>query len=134
MKNYDDIINLEHPNPKNHVRMPIEQRAAQFSPFSALSGYNELLKETRRIVDSNKELNDDKKEILDRTLKKIKNNDKVKIIYFIKDLKKDGGFYKTIVTNIKKVDFYNKLLITNEDKILLNNIKDIEIINNNMID
>lgn len=134
MKNYDDIINLEHPNPKNHVRMPIEQRAAQFSPFSALSGYSELLKETRRIVDSNKELCDDKKEILDRTLKKIKNNDKVKIIYFIKDLKKDGGFYNTIVTNIKKIDFDNKLLITNEDKILLNDIKDIEIINDNVID
>lgn len=131
MNNYDDIINLEHPEPKNHVRMTMEARAAQFSPFSALSGYNEVLKETRRIVDSYKILSDDQKELLDRTLNEIKTNDKVKINYFVKDLKKNGGFYKTIITNIKKIDLDNKLIITDKDKIKLNNIKEIIIINEN---
>ena len=131
MNNYDDIISLEHPEPKNHRRMSMESRAAQFSPFSALSGYNEVLKETRRIVDSYKILSDDQKELLDRTLREIKNNDKVKINYFVKDLKKDGGFYKTIITNIKKIDLDNKVIITNKDKINLINIKEIIIINEN---
>lgn len=128
MNKYDDIINLKHPEPKNHQRMPIELRAAQFSPFSALSGYAEVLKETRRLVDNYEILSDDKKEILDRTLKEINNNDKVKITYFIKDLKKEGGLYKTIITNIKKIDYDNKILITNDEKIALDKIKDIIII------
>lgn len=61
MNDYSDIINLEHPEPKNHVRMSKENRAGQFSPFSALSGYSEELKETRRLVDKFLELDEDKK-------------------------------------------------------------------------
>ena len=129
MNKYNDIINLEHPEPKNHQRMSIEARAAQFSPFSALSGYSEELKETRRLVDSFKVLSEDKKEILDRVFKDIKINEtKVKIIYFVKDLKKNGGFYKTIITKIKKIDYDNKKIITDNANIYLKNIKDIVIL------
>ena len=128
MNKYDGIINLEHPEPKNHIRMSIEQRAAIFSPFSALSGYEELLKETRRVVDNYKILSEDKKEQLDRILKEINSNTKVKITYFVKDLKKNGGFYKTTITNIKKIDYNKKIIITNENKIDLNKIEDIVIL------
>ena len=129
MNEYLDIINLKHPEPKNHIRMPKENRAGQFSPFSALSGYSDELKETRRIVDSFKELDDDKKEILDNTLNELKNkkNYLVKITYFVKDLKKNGGFYKTIITNIEKIDFNNKKIKTKEGIIDIKNIKDLEI-------
>lgn len=48
MGNYDDIINLPHPEPKNHVRMPISKRAAQFAPFAALTGYKEAIEEAQR--------------------------------------------------------------------------------------
>lgn len=48
MGEYDDIINLPHPEPKNHVRMPIRKRAAQFAPFAALSGYKEAIEEAQR--------------------------------------------------------------------------------------
>ena len=128
MNDYSDIINLEHPEPKNHVRMSKENRAGQFSPFSALSGYSEELKETRRLVDKFLELDEDKKEILDKTLKEIKSNDKVKITYFIKDKKKIGGFYKTIITKIIKIDSYKKCLKTNDGIIDIKNIKDLSII------
>lgn len=128
MNDYSDIINLEHPEPKNHVRMSIQNRAGQFSPFSALSGYSEELEEARRIVDIFEELNEDKKEILDKTLKNINTNEKVKITYFIKDLKKDGGFYKTIITRIIKIDTYNKSIKTEDGIIYIKNIKDLCII------
>lgn len=130
MNDYSDIINLEHPEPKNHVRMSKENRAGQFSPFSALSGYSEELKETRRLVDKFLELDEDKKNILDERLKEIENNNiyKVKITYFIKDLKKDGGFYKTIITKIFKIDFYKKCLKTEYGIINIENIKDLSII------
>ena len=58
MKNYDDIINMEHHVSKTHPRMSMENRAAQFAPFSALKGYNESIKETSRITESKKELDD----------------------------------------------------------------------------
>ena len=129
MNDYSDIINMKHPEPKNHVRMSMENRAGQFSPFSALSGYSEELKETRRLVDKYKELEEDKKELLDEILKEIKlNQDKVKITYFIKDLKKNGGFYKTITTKIIKIDYYKKCLKTDKEIIYIKNIKDIDIV------
>ena len=129
MNDYSDIINMKHPEPKNHVRMSMENRAGQFSPFSALSGYSEELKETRRLVSKYLELEEDKKELLDEILKEIKlNKDKVKITYFIKDLKKDGGFYKTIITKVIKIDYYKKCLKTNDGLINIKNIKDLNII------
>lgn len=48
MEDYSDIINLPHPEPKNHPRMPMEQRAAQFAPFAALTGYEAVIEETAR--------------------------------------------------------------------------------------
>ena len=48
MGNYDDIINLPHPEPKQHPRMSMSQRAAQFAPFAALTGYEEAIDETRQ--------------------------------------------------------------------------------------
>lgn len=51
MDNYKDIINLPHPTSKRHPRMPIYDRAAQFSPFAALTGYEEAIKETARQTD-----------------------------------------------------------------------------------
>lgn len=50
MGNYDDIINLPHHISKKHPRLSIEQRAAQFAPFAALTGYEEQIKETERII------------------------------------------------------------------------------------
>ena len=128
MNDYRDIINIKNWNPLNHERMSIEKRSYEFNPFSALTGYEEELKETRRIVDDKIILSEDKKEILDRKLNELINSQtNVKITYFIKDLKKQGGYYKKINSSIKKIDRYKKeIILTNNIKIKIDNIVDIE--------
>lgn len=133
-KNYEDIINLPHYEPKYHKRMSISNRAAQFAPFSALTGYEDEIKETSRITYEKIELDDDLKEVLNDKLVKINNiiKDKplVEITYFIKDSKKLGGTYKSKTLNIKKIDFVNMKLKFADNSTI--NIDDI--ININKID
>ena len=132
MGKYDDIINLPHPEPKKHPRMPMENRAAQFSPFAALTGHNEAIKETERLTDSKIELEQDAIEEINRKLMWIKDNIKsrpqVVVTYFVPDYKKTGGKYITSTVNIVKVDEIN-LSITTADglTIALHNILDIVI-------
>lgn len=137
MNDYKDIINYDYKGPKNHQRMTRENRAAQFASFRALTGYEDNLKEARRIVDSKIILNEDKKEELDKKLNNILKDltKKIKLTFFIKDLNKSGGFYKTIETKIKKIDTINKeIILINNIKIKMENILDINIIENDIID
>jgi len=131
MNDYRDYIDYNYRGPKNHHRMPRENRAAQFASFKALSGYEDELRETRRVVDEKISLSDDKKELINNKLQEIegniKNKPEVKITYFVKDLKKDGGFYKTKKSNILKINIINKeIILTTKEKILIDNIIDIE--------
>ena len=120
MSDYKDIINYEYTGPKNHQRMT-----------RALTGYEDNLSEARRIVDERIILNEDKKNELDDKLNSIEKDlsNKIKLTYFIKDLKKTGGFYKIIETKIKKIDSINKeIILINNIKIKIENIFDIEIL------
>ena len=72
MGKYDDIINLEHFEPKNHKRMSTYQRAAQFSPFAALTGYDDLVNETIRITHDKIELSEYEKSLVNEKLVNIK--------------------------------------------------------------
>lgn len=114
MNKYKDIINLPHHVSKNHPRMSLNNRSAQFAPFSALTGYSEKIKETARITDKKIELDEGLKTVINNRLQIIKENIKsmpqVTITYFIKDQRKSGGSYKTIITNIKKIDEINKTI------------------------
>ena len=118
MGNYDDIIILPHHVSKKHPRLSMEQRAAQFAPFAALTGYGDAVKETARLTENRIELDDEQKAIIDSKLKEIQNklqsNPKATITYFIPDLKKSGGEYVTIIGNIKKIDNYKQCLILND--------------------
>ena len=109
---YEDIINMEHPTSKRHPRMTVYNRAAQFSPFAALTGHEEALKETARITDNKIELDENVKRELDYKLQQILNkNDfiqNVQITYFKKDENKEGGAYLNICSKIKKIDEYKK--------------------------
>ena len=115
MNNYDDIINLPHHKSKIHKPMSMENRAAQFSPFSALTGYEDAIKETGRITDIRKNIDDNIKVELDYKLSllknDIKNNPKASITYFIKDDKKIGGKYVTITGRITKIDLNKSIII-----------------------
>lgn len=132
MNKYDDIINLPHYELKNHKRMSMESRAAQFAPFAALTGYSEAVSETARITDKKHELDEDTKKDINKKLQlideNIKNKPLIKIIYFVPDKRKNGGKYVSYVGNVKKLDNVNKKIIFKDDnKIKFNDIMDIDI-------
>jgi len=118
-RNYDDIINLPHHVSKKHPQMSLEARSAQFAPFAALTGYDDMIDETARFTNSRKVLNEEQKTILDRKLKliqeKIETKPEVTITYFVPDLIKDGGEYVSITGKVRKIDRYKHVIIL-EDK------------------
>ena len=111
MSRYDDIINVPRYKIK-HKRMSIEARSAQFAPFSALTGYEDEVRETGRITDSRIELSEEQKENISYKLQNaIDNNREVIVTYFVKDLKKSGGKYLDKIGVIKKYDLIKKEII-----------------------
>ena len=107
------------------------QRAAQFAPFAALTGYEELVRESSRLTDRKIELSEYERSILDEKLLLIQNNIKnrpeIIITYFIKDMKKSGGKYITITSNIKSVDLINRFIkLVSNQKILIDDIYDLK--------
>lgn len=89
---YDDIIQLPHPTSAKHPRMPLADRAAQFSPFAALSGHSAALAETARLTDRQIELSDDDKAVLDQKqrilLEHIKEHPEIMVTWFQPDEKR----------------------------------------------
>lgn len=127
MDNYDDIINLEHPEPINHPRLSMDQRAGQFSSFAALSGYEDEVVEAGRITENEINITDDIKDELDKRLgiiiKDINNKPTVNITYFIKDNKKSGGKYINRDIKIKSIDLIKNQIITiNKETIRIEDI------------
>lgn len=114
-QNYDDIINLPHPVSKHHPQMPPAKRAAQFSPFAALTGYDDVLAESTRPLVQRIELSDDEKERLDRKLQelmtRIQKQPKVTVTYFQQDASADGGTYITTAGRLKKVNTMRRCLL-----------------------
>ena len=114
-KNYDDIINLPCPTSKRHPRMAMIDRAAQFAPFAALTGYDDAICETGRLTGTKLDLSDETKERIDIKINYLIDNmeesPEVTITYFVPDKKKAGGEYVTITDTIKKIDQYEHILI-----------------------
>ena len=109
---YDDIIGLTHHVSEAHPQMLMRDRAAQFSPFAALTGYGAVIHETGRITEPKIELGDDEIEELNRKLnilsKRIDEHPSVTATYFKPDVRKDGGAYLTVSGKIKKLDKYTR--------------------------
>lgn len=105
---YDDIINLEHPVSKRHARMSAHDRAAQFAPFAALTGYDAMVAETSRLTDCQAELDDAQRMLLNDALAYIMDNlaerPQVTIEYFEPDSRKAGGQYRTISDRVRNVN------------------------------
>lgn len=115
MSKYDDIIDMPNFEPKNHKRMSMKNRAAQFSPYDALTGYDENVIEAGRITYKKKKLSNDEEEILNMKLQlveeHINDNLPLKVLYFKDDNKKDGGKYIEYKGIVRKIDLYNKEII-----------------------
>ena len=111
--------------------MPMTDRAAQFMPFRALTGYEDAIHETARLTDEKIELTEDEKAILDMRLQRladeISNQPKVTLTYFQPDKKKAGGAYVCVTGQLKKIDdFEGALILVGGDRILIGDIVDIQ--------
>ena len=129
MDNYQDIINLPYVKSKTHKHMSNHDRAAQFAPFAALTGYEDLIVETARRVEKKKSISREKKEEISRKLQYIVSNKikcVVKITYFKKDKNKDGGEYIVIEVTKIKIDTVKKVIVADGTKININDIYDVE--------
>lgn len=124
MNNYKDIINMPHHVSSTRKQMSIENRASQFAPFAALSGFEDAVTETARLTDDRKEIDEGLKLLLNEKLNMIINDislrQNITITYFVPDKKKDGGSYKVTTGILKKV-------IESEDKIILESGEEIDI-------
>lgn len=114
---YDDIIHLSRPDSGRRAKMSDYDRAAQFSPFAALTGFDAAIAETGRLTDSRIELDEGGKQLLDEQMQKvlevIQTQPKVCITWFCYDERKAGGTYVSATGHVKKIDFYNgKILLT----------------------
>ncbi len=106
--NYEDIIGLPHHISPTRNQMSITDRAAQFSPFAALTGHNEAVKETERLTAERIELDENRKAILNEKLQiimdKMKEQPEITFTFFRPDDKKVGGEYIDITGVVKKID------------------------------
>lgn len=114
---YDDIINLPHHVSQKHPPMARADRAAQFSPFAALTGLDAALRETARLTDRRITLDEYEQAALDETLQAMrdalakKQHPTVEICYFVPDDRKEGGAYRTVTGTVKKMAEFERLLI-----------------------
>lgn len=114
MDNYDDIINLPHHVSHSHPRMPMIDRAGQFAPFAALTGYDSAIGEAARLTDQFSELSEYDKSKLDATLAELLlsiNEHPLVVVHFFKpDKRKTGGDYMTLTAQLKAIDTVNRIL------------------------
>lgn len=126
---YDDIINLPHPTSVNHPRMSLYDRAAQFSPFAALTGHDAAIKETARLTEQKIEQSEDMISLLNEKLQMVADNlgTEVTITYFVPDERKSGGAYVSHTGTVLRIDDYeHTLVMTDKTVIPIEQISEIE--------
>lgn len=128
---YTEIINMPHHQSETRTHMSRRDRAAQFAPFAALTGYEDAVEETARLTDGEIDLDENYLQELNGKMNKLrgklKNYPKVKITYFVPDRLKDGGAYLTINGRIKKIDDNRREISMNDGTIIpLDSVIDIQ--------
>lgn len=112
MNQYEDIINLPHHVSPTRPQMPMSDRAAQFAPFAALTGYDAAIKETGRLTDEKIELDEEALTTLDMKyqflMDALDDAPEVTITYFQPDERKAGGKYVSAVGVVRKVDVFER--------------------------
>ena len=129
---YDDLLDLPHHVSPTRPRMSMADRAAQFSPFAALTGYGDAIAETGRLTDARMELSEERLNRLNRRMQALvemlPQAPAVTFTYFTPDTCKAGGAYRTITGNVKKVDmFHRRITLCNGTVIPMDDILEIQI-------
>lgn len=130
---YDDIIHMERPLLPGRGRMSAHDRAAQFSPFSALTGYDAVIEENARRTAERAELDEDEKELINQRLLALAallpDAPPVSIRYFRPDDRKSGGAYVDVVTSVRKIcPSGGMLLLSSGQEIAIEDIFSLEIL------
>ena len=130
-KDYEDIIDLPHHVSSRHPQMSPLARAAQFSPFAALTGHEEAIRETGRLTEEYRELDENTRELLDNKIRHLQENisghPEVEVTYFRPDSQKAGGSYVTVRGRVEKIDVYScRMVFTDQTALALDNICSIE--------
>lgn len=127
---YNDMLTMNHPNSKTHKRMDRLNRAAQFAPFAALTGFDQAILETARLTFDEKELLEDSLDMLNDKLNMLNeshNNPIIKVTYYKNDKSKKGGEYDIKVGQFKNINTQDKCIIfIDNTKIYINKIYSIE--------
>lgn len=117
---YSDIIHLPHHQSKRHPQMSVEERAVQFAPFAALTGYGSAISEAARLTDEQVQLEDDDNNRLNRLMGQIADcisgQPCVTVVYFKPDSRKQGGSYETITEKLKRIDDNERQLVMADGK------------------
>ena len=112
---YDDIINLQHHVSSNREHMSVIDRAAQFSPFAAVVGFDGAIKETARLTDHRIELDEAEKTILDEKLRivqeQLSKQQQIEFVFFRPDEMKAGGSYICVTGTVKKIEVYEHTVV-----------------------
>lgn len=130
--NYNDIIALPHPEPRSHPRMSLHDRAAQFSPFAALTGHSAAIAETGRLTDSRITLDESEMARVNAELQRLQellpSRPTVTITYFVPDERKAGGSYQTVTGAARRIDTVNGVfLLTDQRAIPIPDIFDVTV-------
>lgn len=131
MGKYDDIIDLPHPISKHHPPMPVADRAAQFAPFAALTGYEDAIEEAARLTDAQEELGEDAQRELNEKLRLLmasaEQHPELTVTYFEPDAKKAGGRYVTLTDCLKRIQVVAQMIeFTSGKKVPIASVLDIE--------
>lgn len=124
---YNDMLHMPHHVSQTHPHMSMQNRAAQFSPFAALTGFESIIKETSRQTAQRIELDESAKEALDKKLQRLLHvlhvHPQISITFFKPDEKKDGGEYICITGTVKKIDTSTaEIIMTDGAKISIQEI------------
>ena len=126
------IIDLPHHISKKHPQMPMQDRAAQFSPFAALTGHGAAIRETERLTSDWSELDEDELKELDRSFAWLRDHlsehPEIKVLYFEPDQKKEGGHDVSTSGIVRKIDMTERFfLLADGKRVSLDRIRDIAV-------
>ncbi len=119
---YEDIIHLPYHPSKVHPQMSIHDRAAQFAPFAALTGFEDAVEEEGRLTQGQIELDEMELELLNLELneiaEQIDRRPEVLLKYFVPDERKEGGSYPEIRGRVKKLDSFRRCICLEDGTVI----------------